>query len=157
MPNIANVLRDEITRLARKEIKSQTAVLRRASAQYRRDVAALKRDTARLQKRLEVIEKSTVRTAAPVKGSEDPANLRFVPKGLKSQRKRLGLSAKDYGRLVGVSEMAVYNWESGASRPRREYLPAIAEIRAMGKKEVDARLEALAAKPQAPRKRRPRK
>ena len=40
MPNIATVLKDEISRIARKEIRSETAVVKKASAQYRRDIAA---------------------------------------------------------------------------------------------------------------------
>ena len=43
MPNIAAVLREEIVRLARKEIRKQTNVLRKASVQYRRDIAEMKR------------------------------------------------------------------------------------------------------------------
>ena len=43
MPNIAAMLKQEITRLARKEVKAQTEAIRKANAQYRRDVAHLKR------------------------------------------------------------------------------------------------------------------
>jgi DNA-binding transcriptional regulator YiaG len=39
--------------------------------------------------------------------------------GLKAHRTRLGLSAKDYGKLLGVSSLTVYNWENGKSKPRR--------------------------------------
>ena len=43
MPNLAAVLREEILRLARREIRRQTNVLRKASVQYRRDIAEMKR------------------------------------------------------------------------------------------------------------------
>ena len=39
MPSIATVLKQEIIRLARKEVKAQTETLHKASAQYRRDIA----------------------------------------------------------------------------------------------------------------------
>ena len=42
MPNIATVLKDEISRIARKEIRAETAVVKKASAQYRKDIAELK-------------------------------------------------------------------------------------------------------------------
>ncbi len=42
MPNIAAALRQEISRLARKEIRSQTVKLRKASAEYRRHIADLR-------------------------------------------------------------------------------------------------------------------
>ena len=44
MPNLAAALKEEIARLARREINRETATLQNQSAQYRRDIAALKRD-----------------------------------------------------------------------------------------------------------------
>jgi hypothetical protein len=40
MSNLAVALKDEIRRLARKEIKTQTGATARAVAQYRREIAA---------------------------------------------------------------------------------------------------------------------
>ena len=45
MPNLASALKSEISRLAKKEIRSATAVTKRLVAQYRRDIAELKRKT----------------------------------------------------------------------------------------------------------------
>jgi N-acetylneuraminic acid mutarotase len=52
MPNIASVLKEEILRLARKEARSETNALKKASAQYRRDIAALKRQITDLQRKV---------------------------------------------------------------------------------------------------------
>jgi hypothetical protein len=41
MPNLAATLKDEIRRLAKKEIKAQTDSTKQAVAQYRRDIANL--------------------------------------------------------------------------------------------------------------------
>ena len=46
MPNIASVLKDEILRLARKEVRSELEGLKKASGQYRSDIASLKRQVA---------------------------------------------------------------------------------------------------------------
>jgi DNA-binding XRE family transcriptional regulator len=43
VPNIATILKEEILRLARKEIRRQTNMLRKASAQYRKEIAEMKR------------------------------------------------------------------------------------------------------------------
>ena len=43
MPNLAVALKTEISRLARKEIKSNTSSTKGAVAQFRRDIAKLKR------------------------------------------------------------------------------------------------------------------
>ena len=42
MANIAAVLKEEISRLSRKETRGETASLKKASAQYRAEIAALK-------------------------------------------------------------------------------------------------------------------
>jgi hypothetical protein len=42
MPNIASVLKDEISRDARKEIRGETASLKKALSAYRTDLATLK-------------------------------------------------------------------------------------------------------------------
>jgi DNA-binding transcriptional regulator YiaG len=70
--------------------------------------------------------------------------VRFTATGLRSQRKRLGLSATDYAQLVGVSAQSIYNWEREITRPRKEQIAILAALRGMGKKEAQARLRQLA-------------
>ena len=50
MPNIVGVMREEIIRLSRREIKKQTSTLQKMSVIYRRDIAALKRQVATLER-----------------------------------------------------------------------------------------------------------
>ena len=68
-----------------------------------------------------------------------------------SQRRGLGISAVDYGRLIGVTAHTIYKWEHGTSRPRRAQLVAFAAIRRLGKSEALVRLEKLREK--APKRR----
>jgi len=143
MPNIAAVLKEEISRLARKEIRSETTSLKKASSQYRRDVAGLKRQVSNLQSRVALLEKQVLQSIPGPAAAADAEGVRFTAKGLHSQRKRLGLSAADYGTLVGVTAQTIYSWENGLSRPRKQQLPVLASIRQMGKREVRARLEQL--------------
>ncbi len=145
MPNIASVLKEEVTRLARKEVRAATAALKKAVVAYRADIAELKRRSGALEKQLRRLARSQGRaaTAAAAQPDDGRSPLRFSAKGMASQRRRLGLSAHDYGLLVGASGQSVYKWESGAARPRARHLPAIAAVRAMGKKQAAARLAAL--------------
>ena len=71
---------------------------------------------------------------------------RFSPERLKRHRERLGLSAADYARLVGVHQITIYNWEQGKSRPRKEQLAALVAVRGLGKRETQMRLEMIRAK-----------
>ena len=143
MPNIAAVLKQEISRIARKEVRSETASLKKASAQYRRDIAELKRRVSNLQRKIPVLEKQMLQSAPSRVTGADVANVRFTANGLCSLRRRLGLSAADYGKLVGVTAQTIYSWENGLSRPRKQQLPALASIRPMGKREAQARLDQL--------------
>lgn len=144
--NIAAVLKSEIVRLARKELRNETQALKKAASNHRSEIAALKR-------RVQVLERLVRREAKAAqpqgRGTEvrdaETRVLRFSAKGLAGQRKRLGLSASDLGLLVGASGQSVYNWESGQVRPRAAQLPAIAALRKMGRREVAARLETLRA------------
>ncbi len=62
--------------------------------------------------------------------------MRFRAPGFASLRKRLGLSAQEMGRLIGVTGQTIYAWEAGKSRPRASQLETIARVRKLGKREV---------------------
>lgn len=140
MPNLSTVIKSEITRLARKEIKAAVDPLRKAGAGYRREIAELKRQVAALQRDLESASRAP--RAQPQEAS-DGKKTRFVAKGLKSLRARLGLSAADFGLLVGASGQSVYNWEAGKTVPRQGQVTAIASVRGLGKREAMKRLASL--------------
>ncbi len=143
MSNIAVVLREEITRLARKEIRSQTKALRKASAEYLKKIAEMKRQVSELQRKVTSLDKQVHRNIPSQVGEPDTKSFRFSATGLRSNRKRLGLSASDYGKLIGVTGQTVYKWEQKASRPREQQMAALAALRRMGKKEARERLEEL--------------
>jgi DNA-binding transcriptional regulator YiaG len=67
-----------------------------------------------------------------------PGAPRFSAKGLASQRKRLGLSADALGKLIGVSGLSVYNWESSKARPRAQHMAAIAALKTVGRRKAAA-------------------
>jgi DNA-binding transcriptional regulator YiaG len=146
MANIATVLKEEITRLARKEVRRQTEVLRKASSQHRKYIAALKQRVSELQREVTALEKQAPKQPASMSASTDKKSTRFSAKGLRSHRSRLGLSAAAYGKLIGVTGQTVYKWENEAVRPRAQQVEALAAIRGMGKKEVQASLEKQAPK-----------
>lgn len=83
---------------------------------------------------------------APVTEAGEGKAIRFRAGGVTSQRKRLGLSAADYGKLIGVSGVTVYKWEHGGSRPRKAQLAALAAIRGLGKGEAMERLAQMGTK-----------
>lgn len=140
MPNITATQKSEVIKLARKEISSQVREVKKESAQNRREIANLRRIVAKLQIQLGGGNETVAgKTTAHVSNEAKP-RIRFSSKGLSTERKRLGLSADDYGKLVGVSAQSIYNWEREFTRPRKDHLRQIASVRGIGKKEAHARL-----------------
>ena len=142
MPNIGALLKSEISRLAHREIRQAIASLKKTSATHRRDLAALKRNVAALEKKSKALAKSAVAPAGAAPAPSLEGSARFQARGLRSLRKRLGLSQVQLGKLAGVSGLTVYNWEAGKSTPRKQGLAAIVELRGMGKRAVQERLQA---------------
>lgn len=153
MPNVASLLKAEIVRLARKEVRNEIGSLRKTSTTQRRQIAALKREVATLQRQAKglVRQASGGSKAKPEEAAESKA--RFTAKGFRSMRTRLGLSAAELATLLEVSPQSVYNWEHQKSLPRRSQVAAIAALRSMGKKEARQRLETAAAGSKPARKR----
>jgi DNA-binding transcriptional regulator YiaG len=138
MPNIATILKEEIVRLARKELKKELEGLKKASATYRSEIAALKRRIVALEKQAAHISKKATK---PKLDTDATTRVRFSAKGFASKRQKLGLSAEAMGTLLGVSAQTVYNWEAGKTQPRKVQVVAIAGMRKMGKRQVKAALE----------------
>jgi DNA-binding transcriptional regulator YiaG len=142
MPNIASVLKTEVARVARKEVRGELDSLKKASSQYRANLAALKRQVVALERQLKQLSRG-VRRHTPEAPEAREGTIRYSAKRLAAHRAKLGLSAKDYGALIGVSALSIYKWEGGEVRPREKQLQAIAAVRRLGKREAAARLDQM--------------
>lgn len=140
MPNVASVLKDEIARVARKEVRSETETLKKLSVQSRSEIAVLKRRLVALEKLVASLAKT--KPSAPNK-PEQSSHMRYSAKALSAQRQRLGLSGPEMALLLGVSTQTIYNWEAEKSRPRQQQMAAIAAVRGMGKRDATAKLAEL--------------
>ena len=143
MPNVASVLKTEMARVARKEVRGETQSLKKAVSAYRTEIAALKRRTQAVEQLLRRLSNGHRKAAPSADVDQVPDKFRFSAKGLASQRQRLGLSAEQCGLLLGASSQSVYNWEQGKTRPLARHLPAIAAVRGMSRKDAVARLQTL--------------
>ncbi|HEY4329961.1 MAG TPA: helix-turn-helix domain-containing protein [Phycisphaerae bacterium] len=143
MSSVLPALNEHVRRLARREARAQTQHTKRASAKHRRDIAALKRLIRSMASRIATLEKHSPSHSSAIAVSSHSAaagGLRFRKDGLRTHREKIGLSAQDYGTLIGVSGLTIYHWEAGKSKPRRKHLPAIAAVRALGKRQALAAL-----------------
>jgi DNA-binding transcriptional regulator YiaG len=137
MPNIAQILKSEISRVARKEVRAEIETLKKASGSYRSAIADLRRQIATLEKEL---RRSTKVSQKEVNANpqEDAAGTkrRFSAGRLAAHRAKVGISAASYGQLVGVTGQTIYHWEQGKARPRDAQLERLAAVRGLGAREI---------------------
>ena len=148
MPDVARVLREEVQRLAKKQVKSGLTPIRRDNVRLKKQVADLRRElTALTRTSRELLARVTavVTTKETAVATERAATLRPTSKSLVRLRRRLGLTQVEFGRLLGVSGQAVLNWERQGSRVRMRSanLAALAGIQKIGKREARRRLEEM--------------
>ncbi len=138
MPNIGAVLKEEIQRLARKEVRAAIGPLKKRVAELTRTNAALKRQVPHLEKTVAGLEaEAKARKLEGVQtGAKDTKGARLGPTSIAAQRKRLKLSRKDFGELVGVTANSIYLWETGEVSPKEKSRAAIIGLRGMGVKEA---------------------
>jgi DNA-binding XRE family transcriptional regulator len=141
MPNVAALLKSEMSRIARKELRAEIEPVRKANRELRGNIAALKKELEALRKHVTRSGRmgTNLKESSAQKGA--PPKLRFRAGGLASQRRKLGISAAGMGQLIGVSGQTIYAWEQGKARPRESQLTAVAAVRKLGKREVLRRLE----------------
>jgi len=144
MTTFANALKDEMRRLARKEVKAQTESTTQAVTQYRKEIAKLKRQVKDIEKKLSFLQDQERKRLATPNGNVDShEGGHFSARSVKAQRAKSGLSASDYAKLIGVSPLTIYNWEHGKTKPRKEHLTALVVLRGIGKREAKAKLELI--------------
>ena len=147
MPNIAKVLKEEISRISHHEAKLATTPIRKPTIRLRKDVASLKARLAALEKAYKGIQAlmAKCKAAQPAPTPEAAEKGWISGKGIKSLRKRLSLSQGEFAKLVGVTGNAVYQWESKASmlKLRAKTKASVFAVRGIGAKEAKQRLAVM--------------
>ncbi len=141
MSNLAKTLKDEIARIAKRESNKLVSAQAKTVSHLKRTVAAMKKQITELEKSQKPVEKALARIqpeSPPDVTSEKADGKWFTGQGIRSLRKRLGLSQQQLEKLLGVSQKMVAKWERKkgkiALRPRN--VQALTEIREMGKKQA---------------------
>jgi DNA-binding transcriptional regulator YiaG len=162
LAKLETVMREAITRGARRQVRMVVTPLRREVVRLRRKVAELHGTVTTLRR--SAASWKRVMDASPLTPpvSEEEAKAARLSAGLiESLRKRLDLSQIGLARLVGVSGTAVAHWEAGASTPSGRNRMNLVALRKLGKREVKEllgrRAKETAARTARTRKRRGRK
>lgn len=156
MTTFADSLKREIARVARKELRDEIASLRKSATLQRSEVAALKRHIQSLQSEVRTISKAQVRSqdADRPKVEERVADsfrgrprrkVLFTAERLKTQRVRLGFTQEQMAKLLGVSSLSIWKWESGAAEPRASRVPLLLERLSLGKRDALALVDSASS------------
>ncbi len=148
MGKIESMIKSEIQRLARREIRSTFRPLKREVRTMRLKVSGLMKGFGSLNR----ITKEQVQRASEqfkLESSPDEIKIaRFSPARIRALRLKKGLSQKELGMLIGVSLGTVVLWEKGKITPKAERKGALIALRKLKKREIKRVLaEKKAAEP----------
>lgn len=142
MGKVEGIIKSEILRLAKREI-------RKISVPLGRDVRSLKSVVSQIRKTVMALErlatqqqKELSKRKVPLEATPEEIKIsRFSPRLIRSLRKRIGVTQKELATLCGVTVGAIHQWESGMFKPRGEKKGMIVALRKLGRREVRKLLE----------------
>lgn len=147
MPNIAQVLKAEIARIAKHESKVAVSQPKKSSIANKKAMVDIKRRLAQIEKSLGAIQKTMKSCCSDQAPVPEPTGVKawLTGKGIKSLRKKMRVSQAAFGKLVGASMAAVLRWEKQAGKLtfRGDTLAKIVALRGVGVQEAQKRLAAM--------------
>lgn len=138
MPAMEAKLKNDMTRIARKEARLLIAPLLKRIATQRKEIAGLKSTRV---KGSGANQMTARKPRSPSKVSIEDARSWFTSAALVDLRARLDLSAAEMARLIESSAWSIYHWESG-KKPSPEFMVKLASLRNISKRRAQQLLEA---------------
>jgi len=146
MGKLESMIRDEILRLARREMRKSFVPLRRDVRSMKGIVSQLRKSVLNLERFKSQEEKQLAQKAVPEVAPEEVKKARFSPRLIRSLRKKLRITQKELAVLAGVSVGAVHQWEGGKSEPRAVKKARLVALRSLARREVRKLFEERRAK-----------
>ena len=148
MPSIATLLREEISKIARKEVQDQVRELKQTVREQRDAIARLEKQVGSAKAKAATkpaaakpaAAKPAAKVRKPAGDTDRRKQLRIAPDTIKKHRKRLKLSQAELGKILNVSTNTVLRWEAGTSKPRSKHLPGLDQLRTISKRELKKQL-----------------
>src|SRR4030043_1431063 len=136
MAKIESIIKSEIQRLAKHEVRSFYRPLRK-------EVWGLKLKLSNLIKNFTVLDRmakglsKTKSTEPKLEATpEEVKASRLTPERIAGLREKLGISQRELGLLVGATNGAVLSWEKGKFKPQGEKKTALVALRKVRKRDV---------------------
>ena len=136
MAKIEGVIKAEIMRLAKREVRAVFRPLKREVWQMSTKLSNLSKGMAslnRMAKEMHLEEKAKPKLEAT---PDEVKVSRLTPDRISRLRKKLGISQRELGLLTGATIGAVLSWEKGKFRPKGEKKAVLVALRKLKKREV---------------------
>ncbi len=139
MGKVESMIKSEIVRLAKREVKKMALPLKGEIKSLKGIVSQLRKSLLSLQ-RVSPIGVKEKKIPAEVTPAE-VKSARFSPRLIRSLRKRLGITQRELALLTGVTVGAIHKWESGKFKPAMEKREIMVRLRKMGRRDVRKMIE----------------
>ena len=142
MGKIEGIIKSEIMRLAKREIRKISVPLGRDVRSLKSAVSQLRRAVLTLQRIKAIQQKELEKGKKPLEAAPEEVKVsRFSPRLIRSLRGHLGITQKELAILTGVTVGAIHQWESGQFKPSMKKKAVMVAIRKLGRREVRKLLE----------------
>jgi len=134
MAKIEGIIKSKIMRLAKREVRAVFRPLKREVWEMRAKLSNLSRGIASLNR---VAKELHLEEVKPIEATpEEVKASRLTPERIQGLRKKLDISQRELGILIGASTGAVLSWEKGKFRPMGKKKAALVAVRKLKKREV---------------------
>ena len=133
MGKLEGTIKDEIIRLAKREMRMNFIPLHRDVRSLKIIASQLRKSVLSLQRVVSQQERQMGTKPVPEVTPEDMKKARFSPRLIKSLRKHLGVSQREMAKLAGVTVGAVFQWEKGKFEPKDDKKKVLVGLRKLGR------------------------
>lgn len=142
MAKFESIIKSEIVRLARREVRKIALPLRKDFYSMRKIISQLRRAVLTLQRITSAQQKELEKRKVPLEAEPEEVKIaRFSPRLIRSLRRRLRITQKELALLTGVTVGAIHQWESGQFKPGLPKRAIMVALRRLGRREVRKLLE----------------
>jgi len=142
MGKFEGIIKSEIVRLAKREVRKISVPLGRDVRSLKSMVSQLRKTILALERLVALQQKDLKKRKIPLEATpEEVKESRFSPALIRSLRKHFGISQKELATLAAVTVGAVALWERGKFKPKDEKKAVMVALRKLGRREVRKILE----------------
>ncbi len=142
MAKFETMIKSEVVRLAKREVRKISVPLGRDVWALKSAVSQLRKAVLKLQRIAATQQKELEKGKMPLEAKPEEVKMsRFSPRLIRSLRGHLGLTQKELAILTGVTVGAAHLWESGKFKPSTKKKAIMVALRRLGRREVRKLLE----------------